>query len=182
MYCDIVLRDVPALGYFATDKPYPRGEICLRAPSVTVGYYKEPQKTREMIGEDGYINMGDVAELLPDGTLRIIDRAKNVFKMNQGVFVAPEKIENVLMRSTWITQLYIHGELTQSFLVAFAVPDPDRVAAWAKSRGKTGGLEELCKDAELVEIVREEMGKVGRANGLNGYEIPRVGLHLGGRL
>ncbi|KAI9002982.1 hypothetical protein DFJ74DRAFT_442670 [Hyaloraphidium curvatum] len=197
-FIDVKLMDVPALGYHATDKPFPRGEVCVRGPNVFSGYLREPDKTAETIDSDGFVLTGDVGELLPDGSIRIIDRSKNVFKvcfqsrivrsvsharsgtyqMMQGEFVAPEKIEAVLLRCPWLAQLYVHGELLKRFLVAVVVPDPERVAAWAKERGKTGGLKELCNDAELRAEVHAAMVETGRVNGLLGFEIPKdIALH-----
>jgi long-chain acyl-CoA synthetase len=84
LYTDVRLMDVPGLGYTVGDQPNPRGEICCRGPNAFAGYYREPDKTKETIDEDGFVMTGDVAELLPDGSFRIIDRSKNVFKMAQG--------------------------------------------------------------------------------------------------
>ncbi|KAI9016595.1 hypothetical protein DFJ74DRAFT_677731 [Hyaloraphidium curvatum] len=173
-YLEVKLVDVPELGYRATDRPNPRGEILVRGPNVFAGYYKEPSKTAETVDREGWLAMGDVAELLPDGTLRIIDRAKNVFKLNQGEFVAPEKIETILMRSPWLAQAFVYGEIVQRWLVAVLAPDPERVLAWGKAKGKTGGLVELCADPELVAQVYEDVAAVGKANGLLGYEIPKA--------
>ncbi|KAI9014230.1 hypothetical protein DFJ74DRAFT_287896 [Hyaloraphidium curvatum] len=177
-YVDVILKDVPELGYTSRDSPNPRGEICCRGPNAFAGYYKEPGKTAETIDGDGFVMTGDVAELLPDGTFRIIDRSKNVFKLSQGEYVAPEKIEAVLLRSPWIAQTFVYGELAQRWLVAVFVPDPERVAGWAKDKKKSGSLKELCSDPDLVKLVMEEVIKTGKQNGLLGFEIPKaIALH-----
>ncbi|KAI9010746.1 hypothetical protein DFJ74DRAFT_318529 [Hyaloraphidium curvatum] len=176
-YIDIAIRDVPELGYSANGTPA-RGEVLVRGPAVCAGYYREPKKTAETIDADGWLAMGDVAEILPDGTLRIIDRAKNVFKMAQGEFVAPEKIEAVLGRCPWVGQVYVHGELRRSFLVAIVVPDPERVKTWAAANNRAGSFEELCHDPGLRETIFADVSAVGRANGLLGYEVPKaIRLH-----
>ena len=90
----IRLRDCPELGYLTTDNP-PRGEIQFKGTCTFKGYFKNPEKTKEAITDDGWINSGDVGVIFPNGALKIIDRAKNIFKLSQGEYIAPEKLENI---------------------------------------------------------------------------------------
>jgi len=89
------------------------------------GYYKNPERTAEAFSEDGWINSGDVAVILSNGNVKIIDRAKNIFKLAQGEYVAPEKLENIYVQASLVGQIFVHGDSLQNYLIAIVVPDPE---------------------------------------------------------
>ena len=87
----------------------PDGEVLLRCPSVMDGYYREPEKTAEVITPDGFYRTGDMGEIAPDGSLRIIGRVREQFKTAKGEFVSPAPIEGQLMDNAWLEQVCVLG-------------------------------------------------------------------------
>uniref|UniRef100_A0A669BVD6 Arachidonate--CoA ligase n=1 Tax=Oreochromis niloticus TaxID=8128 RepID=A0A669BVD6_ORENI len=159
--------DIPEMNYYAKNG---EGEICIRGPSVFRGYLRDPEKTAEALDSDGWLHSGDVGQWLQNGTLRIIDRKKHIFKLAQGEYIAPEKIENVYMRCVPVLQVFVHGDSLQSYLIGIVVPDPEVFVDWAKDRGFVGSYEELCQNPDVKKAVLEDMSAVGREARLNSFE------------
>ncbi|MCX4502364.1 carboxylic acid reductase [Streptomyces anulatus] len=158
---DYKLVDVPELGYYATDLPYPRGELLLKSHTLIPGYYRRPDLTATIFDADGYYRTGDVfAETGPD-RLVYVDRTKDTLKLSQGEFVAVSRLETVLLGSPLVQHLYLYGNSERAHLLAVVVPTP---AALAGCGGDTEALEPL-----LMESLRNVARKAGR----NSYEIPR---------
>lgn len=119
------LKDCPSLGYTAADSPYPRGELQLRGPQMFSGYYKEEEKTKEAVDENGWFSTGDIAMIDKDGRIHIVGRVKNFFKLAQGEYIAPEKIEGVYSTAcTMLSQVFVHGDSFQTYLVGIIGIDP----------------------------------------------------------
>lgn len=135
-HCAFRLKDLPDMDYRITDKPYPRGEICCRSPCITTGYFMRPDKTSEAIDDEGFLHTGDVGTIMPNGAIKILDRCKNIFKLSQGEYVAPEKCENIFVQSNFISQIMVYGDSLQSCVVAIVVPEKDATAKWAAENGK----------------------------------------------
>uniref|UniRef100_H3CXM8 long-chain-fatty-acid--CoA ligase n=1 Tax=Tetraodon nigroviridis TaxID=99883 RepID=H3CXM8_TETNG len=147
----VKLVDVAEMNYLAANG---EGEVCVKGPNVFQGYLHDPEKTAEAIDAHGWLHTGDIGKWLPNGTLKIIDRKKHIFKLAQGEYIAPEKIENVYVRSSAVAQVYVHGDSLQAFLVAVVVPDPDFLCGWAKKTlGLRGSYEDLCsKESVWVSV------------------------------
>lgn len=131
---EIKLVDVADMGYFANDPVNPRGEICVRGPNCFTGYYKDEKNTQETLDSEGWVHSGDIGEWDARGRLRVIDRKKNMFKLSQGEYVAPERIEAVLTKSLLIAQCFLHGDSLQSSTVAVIVPDRDALNRWVRKK------------------------------------------------
>jgi len=183
---EVVLVDVPDMGYLATDMSHNgepcrgRGEICIRGPPVFKGYYKDEEKTKETIDEEGWLHSGDVGVWTPEGQLKIVDRKKNIFKLAQGEYVSAEKIENVINQSLLIGQTFVHGDSFQNYLVAIVVPDEESIRTWAKSNSPdvaTASFSEVCKSDQLKHEILSEIRRLSKANGLHGFETVKA-VHL----
>ncbi|KAL5566075.1 hypothetical protein UlMin_029239 [Ulmus minor] len=173
--CEIKLVDVPEMNYTSEDQPHPRGEICVRGPIVFQGYYKDEVQTREVIDDDGWLHTGDIGLWLPGGRLKIIDRKKNIFKLAQGEYIAPEKVENVYAKCKFVAQCFIYGDSFNSSLVAVVAVDPDVLQEWAASQGiKYENLEQLYNDPRARSAVLADMDAAGREAQLRGFEFAKA--------
>ncbi|XP_077983452.1 long-chain-fatty-acid--CoA ligase 1-like [Glandiceps talaboti] len=165
--CSVKLIDVPDMEYFAENQ---QGEVCMKGPSVFKGYFNDPVKTSETLDEDGWLHTGDIGQWLLDGSLKIIDRKKHIFKLDQGEYIAPEKIENVYTRSQFIAQIFVHGDSLQRYLVAVVTPDHENLADWAKSKGLSGTIDELCGNKVVKDAILKDLAQLGKTSGLKGFE------------
>nr|XP_009926979.1 PREDICTED: long-chain-fatty-acid--CoA ligase 6 [Haliaeetus albicilla] len=174
--CNLIrLKDVEELNYFASKG---EGEICVKGPNVFKGYLKDEEKTTEALDQEGWLHTGDIGKWLPNGTLKIIDRKKHIFKLAQGEYIAPEKIENIYIRSDPVAQIYVHGDSLQAFLVGIVVPDSEVMPGWAKKRGFDGTYTELCKNKELQQAIMEDMVRLGKESGLHSFEqVKAIYIH-----
>uniref|UniRef100_A0A671R9B6 Arachidonate--CoA ligase n=1 Tax=Sinocyclocheilus anshuiensis TaxID=1608454 RepID=A0A671R9B6_9TELE len=175
--CNFVkLLDVPEMNYFAANG---EGEVCVKGSNVFQGYLKDPERTSEAIDKDGWLHTGDVGKWLPNGTLKIIDRKKHIFKLAQGEYIAPEKIENIYIRSDPVAQVFVHGDSLQACLVGIVVPDPDFLPGWVKKRGIEGSYTEMCKTT-LKDLMSDiDIIRLGKEAGLKSFEQVRdIALHM----
>ncbi|MDT5214297.1 MAG: fatty acid CoA ligase FadD9 [Mycobacterium sp.] len=158
---DYKLVDVPELGYFATDRPHPRGELWVKTADVIPGYYKRPEVTAELFDADGWYHTGDVmAEFGPDH-LEYVDRRNNVLKLSQGEFVTVSKLEAAYGGHPSIRQIFVYGNSARSYVLAVIVPTDDALAT-------VGG------DVEAVKpLLSDALQGIAREAGLQSFEIPR---------
>jgi len=160
---DYKLIDVPELGYFTTDTPYPRGELLVKSTNSTPGYYKRPEVTAEVFDEDGYYRTGDVmAEIAPDHVV-YVDRRKNVLKLSNGEFVAVAKLEAVFGAAPLVRQIFVYGNSERAYLLAVIVPTAE-------------ALSQFGDDAEALKALkaalRESLQQTAQASELQSYEVP----------
>lgn len=156
---DYKLIDVPELGYFHTDKPYPRGELLVKSLTATPGYFKRPDVTANAFDPDGYYRTGDVmAELEPD-RLAYVDRRNNVLKLAQGEFVAVARLEAVFASAPLIRQIFVYGNSERPYLLAVVVPTADAAERFTEDPEglKAAVAESLRQSAQLAELQSYEV-------------------------
>ena len=130
-----------------------------------------------MLDNDGWLHTGDIGAILTNGTVRMVDRRKNIFKLSQGEYVAPEKIETICCEARFVAQAWVYGDSLQNAVVAVIVPDRDVLLAWANERGKPSDWASLCADPEATRAVLQDLYKTARDRQLASFEIPRA-IHL----
>ena len=185
--CEIKLRDVPELGYTSKTKDEkgnlrPSGELMVRGPIVFKGYFRDKEKTKETIEEDGWMHSGDIAMIIPEhgNAVKIVDRVKNIFKLQQGEYISPEKIENILMGSKYVEQIFIYGDTLQNYLIAFVFPNKREMINLLKS--KYNNIDEqyyknYYEEDDIKKEVIKDIDIYGRKNDLKGFELPKK-IHL----
>ena len=124
----------------------PDGEILAKSPGLMMGYYKDPKATAEVIDDEGWLHTGDIGELEDGMYLKITDRKKEIFKMSNGKYLAPQPIENKLKESFYIQQTMVVGE-NQKYAAAIIIPNFQELTEWCKKKKI-----EFQDKAELIQM------------------------------
>ncbi|CAN8325718.1 unnamed protein product [Cochlearia groenlandica] len=172
---DIRLESVPEMEYDALAST-PRGEICIRGKTLFSGYYKREDLTKEVL-IDGWLHTGDVGEWQPNGSMKIIDRKKNIFKLSQGEYVAVENLENIYGEVQAVDSVWVYGNSFESFLIAVANPNQQILERWAADNGVSGDYTALCQNEKAKEFILGELVKMGKEKKMKGFEIIKA-VHL----
>ncbi|KAF8380069.1 hypothetical protein HHK36_027539 [Tetracentron sinense] len=172
---DACLESVPEMEYDALSTT-PRGEICIRGNTLFSGYYKREDLTKEVM-VDGWFHTGDIGEWQPDGSMKIIDRKKNIFKLSQGEYVAVENLENIYGLVSYIDSIWIYGSSFESFLIAIVNPNKQAIERWAEENGITGEFNSICENPKAKEPILGELAKIAKEKKLKGFEFIK-GVHL----
>ena len=127
---DVRVVDWEEGGYRITDTPRPRGELVIGGPTVSRGYFKNEEKTAEDFYDEAgvrYFRTGDIGELMEDGYVKIIDRKKDLVKLQAGEYVSLGKVESALKTCPLVDNICIYGDPSKSYVVALLVPNPDKL-------------------------------------------------------
>ncbi|CAH1183334.1 unnamed protein product [Phaedon cochleariae] len=162
--------------YFITDEPNPRGEIMVGGDNVSPGYYKLPDKTNEDFFEHKgcrWFRTGDIGEIHHDGIVKIIDRKKDLVKLQAGEYVSLGKVESQLSTCPLVESICVMGNSSKNSCVALVVPHHDNLLALAAQKGiRAGVVDVLCKDSRMLDAVLEEISGHGLKGKLEKFEIP----------
>ena len=132
------------------------GEILCKGPNVMMGYYKEEEKTKEVMSGD-YFHTGDIGELDADGFLKITDRKKEMFKTSGGKYIAPQVIENQMKQSLFIEQIMVVGA-GRKMPTALIQPNVEYVLNWLKEKEiQCTSLVEAVQETQLTEAIQREI-------------------------
>lgn len=151
------------------------GEILVKGPTVTPGYYKNPKANTESFTADGFFRTGDAGYLNPDGSIVLTERVKDLFKTSNGKYIAPQNLESRLASCKYIDEAAVIGD-RKKFVSALIVPNFHHLRQWADKHG-LGNLEtkELCENPAVIKMILSQIGDLQK--GLAEFEkIKRITL------
>ena len=170
----MIIKSVPDLGYTIDDVidgiNCPAGEICLKGPLIFDGYYKNDEENEKAFDEDGYFHTGDVGRIFPNlgNGLKIVDRVKEIFKLSQGEYIIPAKLESAYSKSSFIQQIMIYGNSSMNNIIAIICPEKKHCA-----EALDISIDELVKDEEneaLKKLIINDLSKLAIDAKFNGLE------------
>ncbi|MBW0503287.1 hypothetical protein O181_043002 [Austropuccinia psidii MF-1] len=170
---EIKLVDVEENNYLSTNQPNPQGEVWIRGPSVSQGYFKREDLTKESWTEDGWFKTGDIAQWNPDGTLAIIDRKKNLVKLAGGEYVALEKLESIYKSCPLVGNLCVHADSNANRPMAIVFIHEKNLTFACQQAGISvnKGVNALCQDEAVTRLVLKDLLATGKKAGFKPLEL-----------
>jgi long-chain acyl-CoA synthetase len=152
------------------------GEIVVYGPNVMKGYHNKPDKTAEVMTEDGGVRTGDRGRLDADGFLYITGRIKEQFKLENGKFVFPAALEEDISLVPWVQNVVVTGE-NRPFTTCLIVPDFAVVERYAAKHGIAGDVQQLVANDQIQAVITADILKALEGH-YGGYEIPKKFIYL----
>lgn len=151
------------------------GEILVKGPTVTPGYYKNPEANKAAFTEDGFFRTGDAGYFTRNGALVLTERVKDLFKTSNGKYVAPQMLESRLAENKYIDEVAVIGD-QRKFVTALIVPNLSQLRRWAEEKGVDySDTESFVANPDVVKFMLGEINKVQQ--GVAEYEkIKRITL------
>ncbi|KAK2425890.1 long chain acyl-CoA synthetase [Trifolium repens] len=172
---DACLESVPEMGYDALANT-PRGEICVKGDTLFSRYYKREDFTKEVL-VDGWFYTGDIGEWQPNGSMKIIDRKKNIFKLSQGEYVAVENLENIFSQVPSIESAYGFTETVLRPSLLLLLPPANRHLNIGQKKMVYPWTSILSEDSRAKQYILEELSKIGKEKKLKGFKFIKA-VHL----
>lgn len=153
-------------------------EILVKGPNVMMGYYNRPERTAEVIDEDGWFHTGDLGVLDEGRYLRITDRKKEIFKMSTGKYIAPQVIEQKFKESPFVEHIMVIGE-NRKYTAALIVPNFEHLRSWCKVKEIVfTSPEKAVRNTRIIKRFREEVehvnGQLGRTEKIKKFRLLAV--------
>lgn len=176
---EIRLVDVPEMGYTHRDQPNPRGELWVRGENVTLGYYKQKELTLEAYGKlpgeegDAFFKTGDIVEILPNGYIRVVDRVKNLTKLQHGEYIALNKLESIFADTPFIQPngILVYGDSFRDYAVALALPQMKYLESVAREKGiEFTSSKDLLRNPQMLKLILKSLDELADQAKLASFE------------
>ncbi|CAG2163056.1 unnamed protein product [Oppiella nova] len=172
----IKLIDWEEGNYKVIDKPNPRGEVVVGGLNVTNGYYQNEALTQELYKEENGIKWfftGDIGEIYPNGSIKIIDRKKDIIKLSTGEYVSLAKVEAEIKKCPFVDNVCVYGNSGKDYLIALIIPNAKQLQQLANKLSKSHmSFPELCADTHINDSVLKSIQSIARNSKLSKTEIP----------
>ena len=179
----IKLMDVPEMNYNSKTlfdgEPSPTGEICIYGAPVFKGYFQNQEATDACFDSEGWFHTGDIGRIMPnDRGLKIIDRKKEIFKLAQGEYIAPSKLESVYSKSEWVTSICIYGNSFKTFVIGIIVPNRETVLKFLNRKGivetkdlkEVANIEKYFNHPEMIAEIKAHFDSMAKEASFNSLE------------
>lgn len=173
---EIKLLDVPEAGYKSTNNP-PQGEVCIRGPSVTKGYYKRDDLNNDesIFTKDGWLRTGDVGQWNADGTISLIDRIKNLIKLQGGEYIALEQLESTYKSCYLVSNICVYADAEAKQPMGIIIPHEVNLRHALEDKSipvdASAQLSDLCTNKAVQDFVLKECNAIGKKNSFRPMEI-----------
>lgn len=169
---EIKLVDSPEANYKSSNNP-PQGEILIRGPSITKGYFKRPDVDEEVFVDDGWFKTGDVGQWNEDGTLSIIDRLKNLVKLQGGEYIALERLESQYKSCPLVANICVIANNNAKQPAAVVVPNENHLKQLfkAKNVGNANDISKCLENEQVVKLFTKEINQTGKSAGFKSLEL-----------
>ena len=165
--------DVPHLGYtkdsIIDGVKCPSGELCIKGPSVCIGYYKNPEETKKAFDSEGFLHTGDIGCVTPYANgVRIVDRVKEIFKLSQGEYIIPNKLENVYEKSKYVNNILIYGNSMKNNIIGIVVVNKKECASFLGE--EKVDIDKIKKDERIINEIRKDFERLAKEANFNSLE------------